>query len=335
MMAKNIPKMPLPKLDDLFTTEEERTNDKLEKVIDIKISDIDDFPDHPFKVIENEDMYNMRDSIKENGVLVPALVRQKSDGRYEMVSGHRRKYASQLANKETLPCIVRNLTDDEAVIIMVDSNLQREEILPSEKGFAYKMKLEALSHQGKRNDLTSDQVGPKLIRSNELLSNDVGESISNIKRYIRLTELIPELLELVDEKQIALSPAVELSFLKDEEQYAVLDCIECNVATPSHAQAIRLKKMSQEGTLTTDEIEDILSEEKPNQIPKMKFNADRIRNVLPKNIEEKKIEDFVQCPLYDDYIYIGNCIDVQEVAANLILEIKDALELISIPVKDL
>ena len=293
MMAKNIPKMPLPKLDDLFTTEEERTNDKLEKVIDIKLSDIDDFPDHPFKVIENEDMFNMRDSIKENGVLVPALVRQKSDGRYEMVSGHRRKYASQLANKETLPCIVRNLTDDEAVIIMVDSNLQREEILPSEKGFAYKMKLEALSHQGKRNDLTSDQVGPKLIRSNELLSNDVGESISNIKRYIRLTELIPELLELVDEKQIALSPAVELSFLKDEEQYAVLDCIECNVATPSHAQAIRLKKMSQEGTLTTDEIEDILSEEKPNQIPKMKFNADRIRNVLPKNIEEKKIEDFV------------------------------------------
>ena len=285
--------MPLPKLDDLFTTEEERTNDKLEKVIDIKISDIDDFPDHPFKVIENEDMFNMRDSIKENGVLVPALVRQKPDGRYEMVSGHRRKYASQLANKETLPCIVRNLTDDEAVIIMVDSNLQREEILPSEKGFAYKMKLEALSHQGKRNDLTSDQVGPKLIRSNELLSNDVGESISNIKRYIRLTELIPELLELVDEKQIALSPAVELSFLKDEEQYAVLDCIECNVATPSHAQAIRLKKMSQDGTLTTDEIEDILSEEKPNQIPKMKFNADRIRNVLPKNIEEKKIEDFV------------------------------------------
>ena len=293
MMAKNIPKMPLPKLDDLFTTEEERTNDKLEKVIDIKLSDIDDFPDHPFKVIENEDMYNMRDSIKENGVLVPALVRKKPDGRYEMVSGHRRKYASQLANNETLPCIVRDLTDDEAVIIMVDSNLQREEILPSEKGFAYKMKLEALSHQGKRNDLTSDQVGPKLIRSNELLSNDVGESISNIKRYIRLTELIPELLELVDEKQIALSPAVELSFLKDEEQYAVLDCIECNVATPSHAQAIRLKKMSQEGTLTTDEIEDILSEEKPNQIPKMKFNADRIRNVLPKNIEEKKIEDFV------------------------------------------
>ena len=296
-MARNIPKMPLQKLDDLFTTEEERANDKLEKVIDIKISDIDDFPNHPFKVIENEEMYDMRDSIRENGVLLPALVRPKADGRYEMISGHRRKFASILANKEAMPCLVRDLTDDEATIIMVDSNMQREEILPSEKAFAYKMKLEALSHQGKRNDLinnlTSDQLGPKFARANEKLSNDVGESISNIKRFIRLTYLIPELLDLVDEKQIALSPAVELSFLKDEEQYAVLDCIECNVATPSHAQAIRLKKMSQEGTLTTDEIEDILSEEKPNQIPKMKFNADRIRNVLPKNIEEKKIEDYV------------------------------------------
>ena len=291
-MAKDLSKMPLPKLDDLFTTEEERTNANLEKVIDIKLSDIDDFPDHPFKVIENDDMYNMRDSIIENGVLVPALVRPKSNGRYEMVSGHRRKFASQLADKETIPCIVRNLSDDEAVIIMVDSNLQREEILPSEKAFAYKMKLEALNHQGKRSDLTSCQVGTKL-RSDLILAESVEDSARQIQRYIRLTELIPELLDLVDEKQIALSPAVELSFLTDEQQYAVLDCIECNVATPSHAQAIRLKKMSQEGTLTTDEIEDILSEEKPNQIPKIKFNATRIRNVLPKNIEEKKIEDFV------------------------------------------
>lgn len=178
---------------------------------------------------------------------------------------------------------------------MVDSNLQREEILPSEKAFAYKMKLEALTHQGKRTDLTFAQFGEKLESkySVQLLAEEVGDSRSQIQRFIRLTALIPELLDLVDEKQIALSPAVELSFLKDEEQYAVLDCIECNVATPSHAQAIRLKKMSQEGTLTTDEIEDILSEEKPNQISKMKFNADRIRNVLPKNIEEKKIEDFV------------------------------------------
>ena len=294
-MAKDLSKMPLPKLDDLFTTEEERTNANLEKVIDIKISDIDDFPDHPFKVIENDDMYNMRDSIKENGVLVPALVRPKADGRYEMVSGHRRKFASQLANKETIPCIVRELSDDEAIIIMVDSNLQREEILPSEKAFAYKMKLEALSHQGKRTDLTSTQVVEKLDSkySVEVLADEVGEGRETIRRYIRLTELIPELLDLVDEKQIALSPAVELSFLNDEQQYAVLDCIECNVATPSHAQAIRLKKLSQEGTLTTDEIEDILSEEKPNQIPKVKFNAIRIRNVLPKNITEEKMEDFV------------------------------------------
>lgn len=294
-MTKSISKMPLPKLDDLFTTEEERKNEKLEKVIDIKITEIDDFPDHPFKVIENDEMYNMRDSIKENGVLVPALVRPKADGRYEMVSGHRRKFASQLANKETIPCIVRNLSDDEAIIIMVDSNLQREEILPSERAFAYKMKLEALTHQGKRTDLTCDQLGDKLDRkkSVEVLAEEVGDSKSQVQRFIRLTELIPELLDMVDEKQIALSPAVELSFLNDEEQYAVLDCIECNVATPSHAQAIKLKKLSQEGTLTADEIDDILSEEKPNQIPKMKFNENRIRNVLPKNIEDKKIEDFV------------------------------------------
>ena len=173
MMAKDLSKMPLPKLDDLFTTEEERTNANLEKVIDIKISDIEDFPDHPFKVIENDDMYNMRDSILENGVLIPALVRPKDNGKYEMVSGHRRKFASELAGKETIPCIIRNLTDDEAVIIMVDSNLQREEVLPSEKAFAYKMKLEALSHQGKRNDLTSDQLGPKSERANETLSKQI------------------------------------------------------------------------------------------------------------------------------------------------------------------
>ena len=294
-MAKDLSKMPLPKLDDLFTTEEERANASLEKVVDIKISDIDDFPDHPFKVIDDDEMEKMKNSIIDNKVIIPALVRPKPDGRYEMISGHRRKRASELANKETLPCVVRELTDDEAIIIMVDSNIQREEILPSEKAFAYKMKLEALSHQGKRTDLTSDQLGEKLESkySVQVLAEEVGDSKSQIQRYIRLTELIPELLNLVDEKQIALSPAVELSFLTDEQQYAVLDCIECNIATPSHAQAIRLKKLSQEGTLTIDEIDDILSEEKPNQIPKIKFNATRIRNVLPKNIEEKKIEDFV------------------------------------------
>ena len=291
-MSKNEIKMPLPKLDDLFSTQEERDNAKLEKVIDINLNDIDDFPNHPFKVIQNEEMEQMRDSIKENGVLVPALVRPKADGRYEMISGHRRKFASSLAQQETLPCIVRNLSDDEAIIIMVDSNMQREEILPSEKAFAYKMKLEAISHQGKRTDLTSCQVGEKF-RSDNLLAEKSEDSARQIQRYIRLTELIPELLDMVDEKKIAFNPAVEISYLTEDEQYILLDCIEYNVATPSHAQAIALKKMSQEGTLTEDSVDDIMAQEKPNQIPKMKFNAERIRSVLPKNIEDNKIEDYV------------------------------------------
>lgn len=291
-MAKKESKMPLPKLDDLFTTEEERTNANLEKIIDIKIADIDDFPNHPFKVIDDDEMEKMRDSIIDNKVILPALVRPKEDGRYEMVSGHRRKRASELANKETLPCVVRDLTDDEAIILMVDSNIQREEILPSEKAFAYKMKLEALNHKGKRNDLTSSQVATRLDTAS-MIGKDNGDSRDTVYRFIRLTELIPELLEMVDEKKIAFLPAVELSYLKESEQYSLLDCIEYNDATPSHAQAIKLKKLSQEGILDEDKIDDILSEEKPNQIPKMKFNENRIRSVLPKNIEDKKIEDFV------------------------------------------
>src|SRR5699024_6001390 len=207
-MAKSLSKMPLPKLDDLFTTEEERNIASLEKVVDIKITDIDDFPNHPFKVIDNEDMEKMRDSIKENKVLVPALVRPKPNGRYEMISGHRRKRASELANKDTLPCIVRELTDDEATVIMVDSNIQREEILPSEKAFAYKMKLEALSHQGKRNDLTSRQAVEKLTTADEV-GKEYNESGRQVQRYIRLTELVPELLDKVDNKDIAFLPAIE------------------------------------------------------------------------------------------------------------------------------
>lgn len=291
-MAKDLSKMPLPKLDDLFTTEEERTNANLEKVIDIKISDIDDFPDHPFKVIDDDKMEKMKNSIIDNKVIIPALVRPKPNGRYEMISGHRRKRASELANKETLPCVVRELTDDEAVIIMVDSNIQREEILPSEQAFAYKMKFEALRNKGKRNDLTSSQVATRLDTAT-LIGKEKGDSRDTVFRYIKLTELIPELLDLVDKKEIALLPAFELAFLKDEEQYAVLDCIECNVATPSHAQARILKRLSQEGTLTQDKIDDILSQEKPNQIPKIKLNESRIRNVLPKSITDDKIEDFV------------------------------------------
>ena len=301
-MEKKETKMQIPKitLDSLFTTQEQRDEAKLEKVIDININDIDDFPKHPFKVMDNEEMQNMKNSIIENGVLVPVLVRQKDDGRYEMISGHRRKFASQLAEKETIPCIVRNLSDDEATIIMVDSNMQREEILPSEKAFAYKMKLEALSHQGKRNDLTLSQVGTKL-RTDEKIGEDYGDSRNQVQRYIRLTRLIPELLELVDNEiikspdkmRMALSPAVELSFLTEEEQYWVLDNIDQYVATPSHAQAIKMKKLSQKGELTQEIVEDMMCEEKPNQVAKLKFNEERIRKVLPKNVENAKIEDFV------------------------------------------
>ena len=301
-MEKKETKMQIPKitLDSLFTTQEQRDEAKLEKVIDININDIDDFPKHPFKVMDNEEIQNMKNSIIENGVLVPVLVRQKDDGRYEMISGHRRKFASQLAEKETIPCIVRNLSDDEATIIMVDSNMQREEILPSEKAFAYKMKLEALSHQGKRNDLTLSQVGTKL-RTDEKIGEDYGDSRNQVQRYIRLTRLIPELLELVDNEiikspdkmRMALSPAVELSFLTEEEQYWVLDNIDQYVATPSHAQAIKMKKLSQKGELTQEIVEDMMCEEKPNQVAKLKFNEERIRKVLPKNVENAKIEDFV------------------------------------------
>ena len=293
-MEKKETKMQIPKitLDDLFSTQEQRDNANLEKVVDISIKDIKDFPNHPFKVIDNEEMEQMRDSIKENGVLVPALVRPKEDGTYEMISGHRRKRASELAELDTIPCIIRDLTDDEATIIMVDSNMQREEILPSEKAFAYKMKIEAMSRQGMRTDLTFSQVGKKL-NAYEELANENGESRNQIHRYIRLTELVPELLEMVDKKRIAFLPAVEISYLTKEQQLFLLDCIEYNDATPSHAQAIKLKKMSQAGTLTEDDIDDILSQEKPNQIPKMKFDEGRIRSVLPKNIEEPKIEDFV------------------------------------------
>ena len=276
-------------LDDLFSTQD---NDNLEKIIDVNIDLIDDFPNHPFKVIDNEEMQQMKESIEENGVLVPVIVRPKENGRYEMISGHRRKFASELALKDTIPCVVRDLSDDEATIIMVDSNMQREEILPSEKAFAYKMKLLALSHQGKRNDLTSCQVGTKF-RSDIFLAEKSDDSARQIQRYIRLTELIPDLLEKVDQKIIAFNPAVEISYLKENEQYILLDYIEYNDATPTHSQAINLKKLSLAGKLDENKIDEILSEEKPNQVPMMKFNERRIRSVLPKNIERDKIEDYV------------------------------------------
>lgn len=290
-MEKREINMNLPKLDDLFSSEKERYESSLEKIEDVSIKDIDNFPNHPFKVIDNEELLQMVDSIKDKGVIVPVLVRPKEDGRYEMISGHRRKRASELAGIDKIPCIIRNLSDDEAIIAMVDSNMQREEILPSERAFAYKMKLDALNHQGKRTDLTSCQVGTKL--STDILSNEIGDSERQIYRYIRLTYLVPELLEKVDNKIIAFNPGVEISYLKEDEQYRLLDCMEYNDCTPSHAQAIIMKKLSQEGKLDEEAIDELLSQQKPNQIPKIKFNESRIRSVLPKNVDNDQIENFV------------------------------------------
>lgn len=287
-MLREKSKLNLPSFDKLFTSQEERTYDSLEKVQDIDINLIDDFPKHPFKVLDNDDLIALSESIKEKGVLVPAIVREKANGRYELISGHRRKRASTLALKSNLPCIVRNLSDDEATIVMVDSNMQREEILPSEKAFAYKMKLEAMKHQG----VSLGQVVQSLDTADEI-GKENDDSGRQVRRYIRLTNLVPNLLELVDNKTIAFNPAVELSYLKKDEQSAVLDFIEYNETTPSHAQAIQMKKLSQQGLLNTDKIDDILSQSKPNQIPKIKFNENRIKSVLPKYIAEDKIEDFV------------------------------------------
>lgn len=291
-MTKKEQSLKLPTLDDLFTTEQERIENNLEKVMDISIDEIDEFPNHPFKVQENEKLLELSESIKEKGVLVPALVRKKENGRYELVSGHRRKKASEIAGIEKIPCIVRNMTDDEAIIIMVDSNMQREELLPSEKAFAYKMKLDAIKHQGKRNDLTLGQIGTRS-RSDKKVAESVSESARQIQRFIRLTYLIPELLEMVDSKTIALNPAVELSYLKNEEQQMVLDSIGYNVATPSHQQAIMLKNLSKEEKLNEDLIDQILSTEKPNQKVKIKFDEDRLRKVLPKDIKQDQIENYV------------------------------------------
>lgn len=284
-------KMNLPKItrDDLFIPKEVREEERLEKVRNIKISNISDFPNHPFKVVDNDDMEQLTESVKDSGILVPVIVREKGNGQYEMISGHRRKRASELAGLETIPCIIKNLTDDEATIIMVDSNLQREKILPSERAFAYKYKLEAIKHQGKT---TSRQVVEKL-NSTDAIGEEHGESGRQVQRYIRLTYLIPELLNLVDEGKIAINPAVNISYLKEEEQKSLFDYIEYYDATPSLEQAKELKNLSKENALDEDKLGDILSEEKPNQIPKIRFNEDRIRQVLPRNITDDKIEDFV------------------------------------------
>jgi len=287
--------MNLPSADDLFTTQEERDQKNQEYVKNISVYDISDFPNHPFKVKMDAKMVETIESVREHGVLVPALVREKSTGGYEMISGHRRKMASELAGLENIPCIVRNLSDDEAVIVMVDSNLQREEILPSEKAFAYKMKLEAMKRQGKRTDLTSEPMARKLKgkESAEILGEQVGESKDTIRRYIRLTELIPEILEMVDNKKIAMRPAVELSYLPKEEQEILYDTMESEACTPSHAQAIKIRKFSAEGRLNEDVLLSIMTEEKPNQVEQWKIPKNRLKKYFPSGTTQQKMEETI------------------------------------------
>ena len=288
----------LTKLDDLFTTQAQRDEEQLSKIRDIPLELIDDFPDHPFKVRDDEDMMQLVESVKERGVITPATVRQKEDGRYELVSGHRRKRACELAGFETLRSEIVDLNRDEATILMVESNFQRSEILPSEKAFAYKMRLEAMKRQGFRSDLTSDPVGQKF--SVEKIADNSNDSKTQIQRYFRLTNLVPELLEFVDEGRIKMRPAVELSYLDEDCQRDVVDEIDLNDATPSHDQTIRMRKLFNEGNLTTEAIHAVMSEEKPNQKEKIVLRGDRVRQLIPKNIPVSQTEDFV-CKALEHY----------------------------------
>lgn len=289
-------KIELTAYDDLFQTDESREEEKLSKIRDIPISEIDEFPDHPFKVLMDEDMEQLVESIKRNGVMTPATVRLKEDGRYELISGHRRKKACELAGLETLKCEVKELTRDEAIIVMVESNLQRSVILPSEKAFAYKMRLEAMNRQAGRpskDNLTPMVSDLDTTRTNEKLGKEVGESREQIRRYIRLTELVPEILQMVDERQIAFRPAVEISYLTEEQQYTLLEAMEYNDATPSLAQAIKMKKYNQDGKLTSEVIQSIMEEEKPNQKEKLAFRDERITKLIPKTVPRGQETDFV------------------------------------------
>lgn len=296
-MAKNREtKIELTAYDDLFQTDESREEAALSKIRDIPLSEIDEFPDHPFKVLMDEDMEQLVESIKRNGVMTPATVRLKEDGRYELISGHRRKKACELAGLETLKCEVKDLTRDEAIIIMVESNLQRSVILPSEKAFAYKMRLEAMNRQAGRpskDNLTPMVSDFEKVRTNEKLGNEVGESREQIRRFIRLTELVPEVLQMVDEKLIAFRPAVEISYLSEEQQYTLLEAMSYNDATPSLAQAIKMKKFNQDGKLTVEVIQSIMEEEKPNQKEKPAFRDERITKLIPKTVPKGQEADFV------------------------------------------
>ena len=298
-------KMKIPTIDDYLMPNGEVKVNKNDTLINIPLKLIKDFPNHPFKVRDDEKMQDLIESVKERGVLYPLLVRPKEDGTYELISGHRRKRAAQKLNIDNVKCIVKDLTDDEATILMVDSNIQREEILPSEKAFAYKMKLEALNHQGKRTDLEENETSTPMVsklRTNEQLGNEVGESRENIRRYIRLTYLIPELLEEVDNKRIAFRPAVDISYLPEDYQYVILNTLQYDEISPSVAQAVKLKKMAQEGTLTVEKVEELMAKEKPNQREYTKISTDRLNKYIPENVKRRgDIEDFViKC--VEDYV---------------------------------
>lgn len=296
MPRKPLSEVQIPDLnldeDILFKSEKTKQEDNAEKIINIPLDEITDFPNHPFKIREDKAMVELSESIAKVGVLMPALVRPKEDGGYEMIAGHRRNFASQYANIETMPCIVRNLSDDEATIIMVDTNLrQRENLLPSEKAFAYKMKLDAMKRQGLRTDLTSTPLVEKL--SVAELGKEYNESRETVRRYIRLTELIPQILDMVDNDLIALRPAVEISFLDESHQEYLLDVMQQNDCTPSHAQTLKMHKLDKEGALTTDVIDNIMAEEKPNQVEKIKIPKNRIKNFFNNKTSEKEIEDTI------------------------------------------
>lgn len=291
MNEKKKQEIPMPfKFDDFFTTQNERDDKNKEKIENIDISLIDSFKNHPFKVVDNEDLISLKESIKINGILSPTIVRKKDDGRYEMLSGHRRKYACQSLGIDKIPCIIKELSNDEAIIYMVDSNLQREKILPSEKGFAYRMKLEALKHQGSRSDLTSVQVTQKSKKqtSRAKIGEEVGESQDKVRKYIRLTYLITEILDMVDSEQIALGPAVALSYLKQDEQFILLDQIRFLDSTPSLSQSIRLKQLSASGTLNKEMIRNVMQEIKPNQVPSLRVSTTKLKKLLPPNLKNNK-----------------------------------------------
>ena len=288
-------KLNLTSYDEIFQTEETRIEATQEKVIDIPLTDLHPFKNHPFKVTDDESMMETAESITKHGVLVPVIARPREDGGYELISGHRRKRASELAGKETLPCIVRNLDDYAATIIMVDSNIQRENILPSERAFAYKLKLEAMKHQGQRNDLTSSQFGTKLAgkRADQILAEQAGDSRNQVQRFIRLTELVPELLDMVDAKKIAFNPAVELSYLMPHEQVQLMEAMDMEQATPSLSQAQRLKKYSQDGKLNFDVMTAIMSEEKKGEPDKVTLTGEKLKKYFPKSYTPQQMEETI------------------------------------------